>query len=686
MNGQGDLDAVGNIPKPGEAEGDEIDMINDMSGVNDQDGGRMRRTHRRTAYQTQELENFYMENPHPTEEQRYELGQRLNMGVNQVKNWFQNKRNLEKINNDHLENVTLREEHDRLLATQDQLRSAMLRSLCNICGKATNCGDTEYEVQKLMAENANLEREIDQFNSRYLSHPKQRMVSTSEQAPSSSSNPGINATPVLDFSGGTRTSEKETSIFLNLAITALRELITLGEVDCPFWMIDPIVRSKGVSKIYEKYRSSFNNVTKPPGQIVEASRAKGLVPMTCVTLVKTLMDTGKWVNVFAPIVPVASTHKVISTGSGGTKSGSLQQIQAEFQVISPLVPKRKVTFIRYCKEIRQGLWVVVDVTPTQNPTLLPYGCSKRLPSGLIIDDLSNGYSQVTWIEQAEYNESHIHQLYQPLIGYGIGLGAKRWLATLQRHCESLSTLSSTNLTEISPGLSAKGATEIVKLAQRMTLNYYRGITSPSVDKWQKIQVENVAQNMSFMIRKNVNEPGELTGIVLSASTSVWLPVNQHTLFAFISHLSFRHEWDILTNDTTMEETIRIQKAKRHGNIISLLKIVNNGMLVLQEIWNDASGAMVVYAPVETNSIELVKRGENSDSVKFLPSGFSIVPDGVNGSYHRGNTGGGCLLTFGLQILVGINPTAALIQGTVKSVETLMAHTIVKIKSALDLQT
>jgi len=195
------------------------------------------------------------------------------------------------INNDHLENVTLREEHDRLLATQDQLRSAMLRSLCNICGKATNCGDTEYEVQKLMAENANLEREIDQFNSRYLSHPKQRMVSTSEQAPSSSSNPGINATPVLDFSGGTRTSEKETSIFLNLAITALRELITLGEVDCPFWMIDPIVRSKGVSKIYEKYRSSFNNVTKPPGQIVEASRAKGLVPMTCVTLVKTLMDT-----------------------------------------------------------------------------------------------------------------------------------------------------------------------------------------------------------------------------------------------------------------------------------------------------------------------------------------------------------------------------------------------------------
>lgn len=131
---------------------------------------------------------------------------------------------------------------------------------------------------------------------------------------------------------------------------------------------------------------------------------------------------------FAPIVPVASTRKVTPTGSGGTKSGSLQlvifvsessilvdnprgvetpktfkicdhiywQIQAEFQVISPLVPKRQVTFLRYCKELRHGLWVVVDVTPDQNPTLLSDGGSiNRLPSGLFIEDMANGYSQVT---------------------------------------------------------------------------------------------------------------------------------------------------------------------------------------------------------------------------------------------------------------------------------------------------
>lgn len=99
------------------------------------------------------------------------------------------------------------------------------------------------------------------------------------------------------------------------------------------------------------------------------------------------------------------------------------------------------------------------------------------------------------------------------------------------------------------------------------------------------------------------------------------------------------------------------------------------MLVLQEVSNDASGSVVVYAPVETSSIEPI---ENLDSVQLLPSGFSILPDGVTG--EKSNTGGGCLLTFGLQILVNSNPTVELTQGFVKKVEELMVHTIGKIKS------
>lgn len=122
------------------------------------------------------------------------------------------------------------------------------------------------------------------------------------------------------------------------------------------------------------------------------------------------------------------------------------------------------------------------------------------------------------------------------------------------------------------GLSSKGAQEIVRLAQRMVLNYYTGITGSSVIKWERIQ----AQNIQLMIRRNVNEPGEHTGLVLSASTSDWFPaVRQQTLFHFLSDLSFRYQWDILTltHNTSMERTVHIQKAKRHENYISLLRVL-----------------------------------------------------------------------------------------------------------------
>lgn len=62
--------------------------------------------------------------------------------------------------------------------------------------------------------------------------------------------------------------------------------------------------------------------------------------------------------------------------------------------------------------------------------------------------------QVKWIEQIEYDENLIPQLPELLISSRIGLGAKRWFTTLQRHCENISTLASINLDEIYPGDSS----------------------------------------------------------------------------------------------------------------------------------------------------------------------------------------------------------------------------------------
>lgn len=72
-------------------------------------------------------------------------------------------------------------------------------------------------------------------------------------------------------------------------------------------------------------------------------------------------------------------------------------MDAEIQLLSPLVPVRQVRFLRFCKQHAEGLWGVVDVSveigrdPT-NPH--PFISCRRLPSGCVLQDMPNGYSKV----------------------------------------------------------------------------------------------------------------------------------------------------------------------------------------------------------------------------------------------------------------------------------------------------
>lgn len=74
-------------------------------------------------------------------------------------------------------------------------------------------------------------------------------------------------------------------------------------------------------------------------------------------------------------------------------------MHAELQVLSPLVPVRKVQFLRFCKQLADGAWAVVDVSidgATDNCPGDSMGC-RRLPSGCVVQEMPNGYSKVTFL-------------------------------------------------------------------------------------------------------------------------------------------------------------------------------------------------------------------------------------------------------------------------------------------------
>lgn len=113
---------------------------------------------------------------------------------------------------------------------------------------------------------------------------------------------------------------------------------------------------------------------------------------------------------------------------------------------------------------------------------------------------------------------------------------------------------------------------MLKLAQRMTDNFCAGVCASSAHKWSKlVGAGNVGEDVKVMTRQSVDEPGEPPGVVLSAATSVWVPVAPQRLFDFLRDERLRSEWDILSNGGPMQEMAHIAKGQHHGNSVSLLR-------------------------------------------------------------------------------------------------------------------
>ncbi|KAL5080982.1 hypothetical protein RYX36_009403 [Vicia faba] len=309
--------------------------------------------------------------------------------------------------------------------------------------------------------------------------------------------------------------------------------------------------------------------------------------------------------------------------------------------------------------------------------------------------------EITWVDHSQYDESVVHQNFRPLVNSGTAFGAHRWIATLERQCESLAILMSAVPTEDATAISPAGKKSTLKLAQRMSDYFLSGICPSSACKWDVLHMGNMGDHdMKIMSRKHMDGPGEC--IVLSASTSVWMPVSRQRVFDFLIETRMRGEWDALSNSGTTQEMVHIAKGQALGNSVSILRVSNadgNGneanMLYLQDSWTDSTGSMIVYSPVSLQSLNMVMGGGDSSFVALLPSGFSILPDGHSNSNNigggssdgSGNFGGdndnsGCLLSVGVQMLLKNLQAGKMTKETVDTVNTLIAGTIQKVKDAL----
>ncbi|CAL9102884.1 unnamed protein product [Musa acuminata var. zebrina] len=688
-----------------------------------------KRYHRHTPQQIQELEALFKECPHPDEKQRMELSNRLCLEVRQVKFWFQNRRTQMKTQMERHENMILRQENDKLRAENLSIREAMRNPMCCNCGGPAVLSEISLEEQHLRIDNARLKDDLDRVRAlagKFLGKPVSALAgSLPLPLPNSSLELAVGTNgfasvgtvaaatlpPLTDLPSGASSpldtvitpsravggvdKSPDRFVFLELALVAMDELVKMAQLEEPLWI--PSLDAGRETLNHVEYDRCFSRCIgpRPTGFVSEATRETGVVIINSSSLVDTLMDAARWADMFPSVIARASPADVISSGLGGTNNGALQLMHAELQVLSPLVPVREVRFLRFCKQLTEGAWAIVDVsidgirgTPSASPAKTQ---CRRLPSGCVVQDTPTGYSKVTWVEHAEYDEAAVPPLYRPLLLSGLALGARRWVASLQRQCQSLAILVSSSLPpDDNTAITPSGRRSMLKLAQRMTDNFCAGVCASSAREWKKLGGGiNIGEDVRVMTRQSVADPGEPPGVVLSAATSVWLPVSPQRLFDFLRNEQLRSQWDILSNGGPMQEMAHIAKGQNTGNAVSLLRASamnanQSSMLILQETCTDASGSLVVYAPVDIPAIHLVMSGGDSAYVALLPSGFAVLPDGLpSGSVGGARKAGGSLLTVAFQILVNSQPTAKLTVESVETVNNLISCTVQKIKAALN---
>ncbi|KAK9911592.1 hypothetical protein M0R45_035488 [Rubus argutus] len=438
------------------------------------------------------------------------------------------------------------------------------------------------------------------------------------------------------------------NLVAKLVVAAMEELVMMAYEGAPLWIPatndNPPNQPDILNKVeYLRIFPSDPNHT-PKHLWPETSRDSAMVLMDPINIVKILMDTKQWSTVFGNIVSTARTLEVLSVGVDESFNEALHEMTVEFHLPSPLVPVREHHFIRYCCQYYENLWVVVDADLSglfQDPTVKSY----KRPSGCLIQALLDGYSKVTWVENAEVNDENIQNLYFPLNRSSTTFGAKRWVSTLEGHCQQLFSSMVTPHDQISLGViyDDKGKKSLCSLARRMMLKFYSDVSASAANHWSTSLEFYESGEMQSMVRVNAVDPGIPMGTIFSVVSSLWWPTSPNEVFELLQNYQSRHQWDTLVMGEVVEEVMRVITSPNSGNYISLLQIngTNSGTakrLIRQESYTNSIESYLVYTKINTLEMKAVLSEANPDCVTLLPSSFAIIPNEVVAKEARGSYG------------------------------------------------
>ncbi|PPD68813.1 hypothetical protein GOBAR_DD34307 [Gossypium barbadense] len=161
----------------------------------------------------------------------------------------------------------------------------------------------------------------------------------------------------------------------------------------------------------------------------------------------------------------------------------------------------------------------------------------------------------------------------PTQGTSFAFSAKRWIATINRHCQWLTTsMARTAPTTDGVLIPQEGKGSLLKLAEKMTKNFFNNINSCSENVWSGLPQNFAAQDVRLRYGNILKVLGKPSGNIVIFTTSIQILVPMEVLFDFLRHERTRNKWDLLSNQRHVRELVYVSNGENPGNRVSIMQV------------------------------------------------------------------------------------------------------------------
>ncbi|TYG62672.1 hypothetical protein ES288_D07G250400v1 [Gossypium darwinii] len=418
-----------------------------------------------------------------------------------------------------------------------------------------------------------------------------------------------------------------------------------------------------------------------PGRKMEVSVATAVIPDVLASEMAEMMtlSSNLWSKLLFPLVKHVEGSNVVGSlqylSYADVSIKAAVQMYAELQLPTTLVPTRYFEFLRYGKEIMDGIYIIVDVSSRYSDPFAKRN-SERRPSGVIIREHGpedcevllfcnllflpyccfnhcNGNAfylkQIIWIENVEVDETR-ENLYSTIIGSNLAYGAHRWVTTLLWNLKRDKSSFSDLKIDVHPGAGSF----LLALTQAMK-RFFMECVSQHPDEAALTVITSGEDPIRILHNKKLTEYISFVGVNSFRVQAKPLSVFQFLMKKDLQLEQFRVFGGSETNEVHEEpELLFTFGADDKSNIISLHKRVTKEGIVygLQEASMDEYCSFILSKTLTEDTVNAhivcgnksIYEDSKSRMANITPSGFAIMPDGPGGLHCDAS-----LVTFLVQL-------------------------------------